>query len=145
MADVTTPNIDFIVIPRSCSSVDLWGSLVQKFKAFRLFSLQESPEAFSSTYAREVAFPDDVWAGRLANVQATAIVAVRNVNSTRHHDDTAKVRALVDEDWLATTFLIQPEANSPATLSASRSPWESTATDAERLPPSDTLLFILNG
>ena len=41
-------------------------------KAARLRSLQDAPEAFGSSYERELAFPDSVWAGRLAapaNVQ----------------------------------------------------------------------------
>jgi GNAT superfamily N-acetyltransferase len=46
------------------------------YKAFRLLSLQLSPEAFASTYAREVAFDDNVWYERLANPIANSFLAI---------------------------------------------------------------------
>ncbi|TAQ89002.1 hypothetical protein B7494_g2684 [Chlorociboria aeruginascens] len=49
---------------------------VDRYKAFRLLSLQVSPESFLSTYARESAFTDDVWRDRLLN--ATTFVALQS-------------------------------------------------------------------
>ncbi|HZP27401.1 MAG TPA: GNAT family N-acetyltransferase [Acidimicrobiia bacterium] len=39
----------------------------ERLKDARLRSLRDAPDAFGSTYAREVAFPDDVWDRRLAD------------------------------------------------------------------------------
>jgi GNAT superfamily N-acetyltransferase len=49
---------------------------LEEYKALRLFSLQYAPEAFGSTYAREVAFEDDVWYQRLSNPIANTFLAV---------------------------------------------------------------------
>jgi ribosomal protein S18 acetylase RimI-like enzyme len=46
------------------------------YKAFRLLSLQIAPEAFASTYAREVAFDDSVWYERLSNPIANSFLAI---------------------------------------------------------------------
>jgi hypothetical protein len=46
------------------------------YKAFRLPSLHLAPEAFSSTYAREVSFTDDIWYGRLCHPGASTFMAV---------------------------------------------------------------------
>ncbi|KAI1079456.1 hypothetical protein F5B20DRAFT_165460 [Whalleya microplaca] len=47
------------------------------YKPFRLAALLEDPEAFGSTYAREVDFTDDDWVARLKNPLAKTFVAVR--------------------------------------------------------------------
>jgi ribosomal protein S18 acetylase RimI-like enzyme len=128
-------NIDLIVIPKSCAEAVSWASLVQKAKDFRLNSLQESPEAFGSSYGREIAFTEDVWADRLTNPQATSIVAVhRKEHLDANADDVVKVRALLENTWAATTTLIQiDDWGYPSNLHP----------DATRA--SDSLLFRLNG
>lgn len=50
-------------------------SNVERYKAFRLLSLQVSPEAFSSTYEREKSFDDETWLSRLTNPSATTFIA----------------------------------------------------------------------
>jgi len=42
-----------------------------KYRELRLRSLQESPDAFGSTYSLEVARPDDVWATRVRDAAAS--------------------------------------------------------------------------
>jgi GNAT superfamily N-acetyltransferase len=49
---------------------------LEEYKALRLFSLQYALEAFGSTYAREVAFEDDVWYQRLSNPIANTFLAI---------------------------------------------------------------------
>ncbi|KAL3420888.1 GNAT family [Phlyctema vagabunda] len=53
-------------------------SYVEKYKAFRLHSLQVSPEAFLSTYAREKEFSMDVWLARLVNPSATTFIVTQS-------------------------------------------------------------------
>ncbi|KXJ88240.1 hypothetical protein Micbo1qcDRAFT_19224 [Microdochium bolleyi] len=48
-----------------------------KLKPFRLGALQRDPDAFGSTYAREIAFGDEDWLSRLRNPLAKTFVAVR--------------------------------------------------------------------
>jgi GNAT superfamily N-acetyltransferase len=66
---------DIFLIPHDDESARSW---MQRIKAFRLFSLQVAPDAFLSTYAREVAFTDDVWYGRLTNPDAFTFVALQS-------------------------------------------------------------------
>ncbi|KAK8140450.1 hypothetical protein PG984_000516 [Apiospora sp. TS-2023a] len=48
-----------------------------EYKPFRLAALKQDPDAFGSTYAREVAFPDEAWLQRLSNPGVKTFVAVR--------------------------------------------------------------------
>lgn len=51
---------------------------MDQVKAFRLLSLQTSPQFFGSTYAREIAFTDDIWYERLSNPKAITFIAVQS-------------------------------------------------------------------
>lgn len=42
----------------------------QEYKALRLRALKTEPQAFSSSYEREVAYPDDKWQQRLRDVES---------------------------------------------------------------------------
>ena len=64
-----------IQIPQDDQSIRLY---VGRYKAFRLLSLQTSPEAFGSTYARETAFADNVWSSHLSNPQAATFIALQS-------------------------------------------------------------------
>ncbi|KAK8873214.1 Acyl-CoA N-acyltransferase [Apiospora arundinis] len=48
-----------------------------QYKPFRLAALKQDPQAFGSTYAREVAFSDETWVQRLDNPRVKTFVAVR--------------------------------------------------------------------
>jgi ribosomal protein S18 acetylase RimI-like enzyme len=50
---------------------------LEEYKAFRLLSLQLAPDAFVSSYARESAFDDETWYGRLSNAGANTFMALR--------------------------------------------------------------------
>ncbi|KAI1265646.1 hypothetical protein F5Y18DRAFT_385180 [Xylariaceae sp. FL1019] len=50
---------------------------IEKYKPFRLTALREDPDAFGSTYARELEFDDEAWLGRIKNPSAMTFVAVR--------------------------------------------------------------------
>src|SRR5277367_6380122 len=59
------------------------------YKAFRLLSLQLAPEAFASTYAREVVFDDNVWFERLSNPIANTFLAVGDAGQILSMSTTA--------------------------------------------------------
>jgi len=81
-------------------------SNVERYKAFRLLSLQTSPEAFGSNYAREVAFTDDIWYQRLADPKATTFFA------------------LLEGRIIGTISVLGPIPFSPEELTPSVNPWE---------------------
>ncbi|KUJ20547.1 uncharacterized protein LY89DRAFT_640184 [Mollisia scopiformis] len=66
---------EIIQIPRDDESIRTW---VEQCKAIRLYALKTAPEAFGSTYAREIAFTDEDWYNRLANPVATTCIAVQS-------------------------------------------------------------------
>ena len=65
---------EVVQIPRDNESVRFW---MGKYKDFRLYSLITAPEAFGSTYAREIAFTDDIWLNRLASSEAATFMALK--------------------------------------------------------------------
>jgi ribosomal protein S18 acetylase RimI-like enzyme len=65
---------EIFLIPRDDESARTWQ---HRIKDFRLLSLKTAPDAFFSTYEREVAFADDVWYTRLTNPQAATFVALQ--------------------------------------------------------------------
>jgi GNAT superfamily N-acetyltransferase len=73
----------------------------ERLKAIRLRSLKADPDAFSSTYEREAAFPDELWAARAA--QRGTFVAVDDedrwlgIAVARDDDGTAVLNAM----WVA--------------------------------------------
>jgi hypothetical protein len=66
---------EIIQIPRDDESIRLY---VEQYKAFRLLSLKTDPDAFGSTWEREIAFTDDTWYGRLANPKAATFLALQS-------------------------------------------------------------------
>ncbi|KAF8867212.1 hypothetical protein BDZ45DRAFT_7149 [Acephala macrosclerotiorum] len=66
---------EIVQIPHDDESV---RTHVERYKTFRLYALKTAPNCFGSTYAREIAFTDDVWYNRLANPIATTFIAVRS-------------------------------------------------------------------
>jgi GNAT superfamily N-acetyltransferase len=95
-------------LPKSLPSADKSIQLVEKYKAFRLLSLQLSPEAFVSSYEREVAFPDETWNQRVFDPLATNIVAMAAMLSDGAADEEAQTDMLLREEWLASLTLIGP-------------------------------------
>jgi ribosomal protein S18 acetylase RimI-like enzyme len=86
------------------------GSILQyneRVKAFRLHSLQTSPESFLSTYARESQFTDDVWYERLRNPQVATFIALRS------------------DQIVSSIAVLGPLPYSPLDLSPHGNPWVS--------------------
>ena len=66
---------EIIRVPRDDESIQLY---VERYKDFRLLALKTDPDAFGSTYAREIAFTDDVWCSRLANPKVVTFLALQS-------------------------------------------------------------------
>lgn len=94
-------------LPKSLPSDDDFSQLVERYKAFRLLSLQLSPTAFGSTYEREVAFTTDTWVARLQGPLSTNIVAVTGP-SVADASTNGVTSSLFDEEWQASLFLRGP-------------------------------------
>jgi ribosomal protein S18 acetylase RimI-like enzyme len=81
--------------------VDSSGITWQEYKAFRLAALQNDPQAFASSFAREVAFPDQKWQERLAQARekkTSWVLLAREQNSGKY---TGMVGGFRNEDHIA--------------------------------------------
>ena len=114
---------EIIQIPKDDESIRRY---VDQVKAFRLHSLQTSPEAFFSTYARESAFTDDVWYKRLSNPEAITFIAVQS------------------DRIVSSIALIGPLPYGPGELSPLGNPWVSMDGDAAVKIPT-TSHWRING
>ncbi|KAK7535960.1 uncharacterized protein J3D65DRAFT_626929 [Phyllosticta citribraziliensis] len=110
-------------LPRNCPDPSIWKDLVERQKTFRLMALQNSPQAFSSTYEKEVQFAFETWENRLKDTQATTFVAVATLESR----DPGKrgnldMSAILAGDWLGHLVLFEigdDSENSPSKASSS--------------------------
>ncbi|KAI3331793.1 hypothetical protein HD806DRAFT_169716 [Xylariaceae sp. AK1471] len=108
-----TSEFKIIVIP---ADEDGCRFYLEQCKPFRLASLRQDPDAFGSTYAREIEFDDEAWLGRIKNPSVTTFVAVHS------HDDRV----------VASTSLIGPLPNANPVSN----PYQ-VLSESERMPQSD--------
>jgi large subunit ribosomal protein L10Ae len=97
-----------IQLPRNYDSGEpqrLLQALAQKSKILRLESLQTNPEAFSSTYEREVKFDDTIWEDRLKSSGARTLVCLDLGDHDAERDDTI---AASEAPWVGVTVLMGP-------------------------------------
>ncbi|KAM0553398.1 hypothetical protein ACHAPJ_007412 [Fusarium lateritium] len=93
-----------VTLPRFLPDPAQWDRLIEQYKAFRLLSLELSPESFGSTYAREVAFPKETWDSRLKNPLAFNTVVVSDPEPGSANDLTL----ILNSPWLASLVLSGP-------------------------------------
>ncbi|KAI1336457.1 hypothetical protein F5Y15DRAFT_207681 [Xylariaceae sp. FL0016] len=80
-----TPNFDAAdwkveLVPDNDDGRRFW---LENYKPFRLASLLADPQAFGSTYAREIAFADQAWLDRIQNPLSKTFVAVHAHDTDR--------------------------------------------------------------
>ena len=114
---------EIIQIPKDDESICRY---VDQVKAFRLLSLQTSPESFLSTYARESAFTADIWYERLSNPKAITFLAVQSGRI------------------ISTIAVIGPLPHGPDELSPLGNPWVTMDGDATVKIPT-TSHWRING
>ncbi|KAI1754989.1 hypothetical protein F4782DRAFT_489574 [Xylaria castorea] len=74
-ATTATSKFRIVIIPADEEGCRFF---LERYKPFRLASLQLDAAAFGSTYAREIDFDDAAWLGRIRNPLATTFVAVES-------------------------------------------------------------------
>jgi hypothetical protein len=120
--------------------------LIQQLKSLRLESLRLNPEAFGSTYEREVAFPDSTWEERLKSSVARIVIA-----TDAAHSSASPVKLAATANWLGSAVLIGPRVLTGQEMTASQSPYElfqnakieEEITDANDRPT--VRMFAING
>ncbi|KAI1423079.1 hypothetical protein F5Y12DRAFT_560302 [Xylaria sp. FL1777] len=75
-----TSKYKIIVIPADENGCRFY---LEQYRPFRLASLQQDAHAFGSTYAREIAFDEETWLGRIRNPSVTTFVAVQSDTSNQ--------------------------------------------------------------
>lgn len=131
-------------LPRAINDAEKWSQLRDKLKTLRLKSLQQDPEAFSSTYAEEVKFSNEIWEKRMTSSLAVQLVAVERHSKTESDIPPEGISALLSGDWLGGLVLIGPKED------ASRSPGESLGSESTPSSAIDgehasTPVYELNG
>ncbi|CAG8981833.1 hypothetical protein HYALB_00013906 [Hymenoscyphus albidus] len=103
--------IEIIHIPRDEASIKKY---IERYKAFRLLTLQVAPESFGTTYASEAALSDQIWYDRLANPLARTWMAFQGdvmvgsitvVGPKQYHPD------FVRNPWSPPTEDLDPNPN----------------------------------
>jgi GNAT superfamily N-acetyltransferase len=104
--------------------------IVKRYKNLRLTALQFSPSAFSSTYAREVQFTNDIWAARVTNRLVKAFIAVHPKDSSGQRPTTNSVSTqtvapspLLEMEWMGIVGVLGPKPL-PRNQPEFHSPWK---------------------
>jgi GNAT superfamily N-acetyltransferase len=96
----------YLSLPKSLDSPDEFEQLIERYKAYRLLSLQLSPLAFGSYYEREAAFPRETWLGRLTGPACNNLVAV--AGEPPEGPETDSIAPLFNQEWLGSLLLRGP-------------------------------------
>jgi GNAT superfamily N-acetyltransferase len=100
----------------------LLQTLAQKSKSLRLQSLKSNPEAFSSTYEREIAFEDAIWENRLKNTEARTLICLDMGN---HEAERDGLDAAAEAPWVGVTVLVGPRTlEGPYPPPSGEVPWK---------------------
>lgn len=116
---------EICTLPRAVDDAEKWSQLRDKLKDLRLKSLRQDPEAFSSTYAKEVKFSNEVWEKRMTNPLAVHLIVVGRRSKTESDVRPEDISVLLSDDWLGVLVLVGPKEGGMVSLHASRSPRES--------------------
>ncbi|KAF9889995.1 hypothetical protein FE257_006675 [Aspergillus nanangensis] len=99
-------------MPRSYASHVDQNNILLRYKTLRLTGLQQDPQAFSSTYEKEVEFSDEKWVARITNPEAKTFIALtHNINQTSSASTIADspVDELLSSDWVGTVTCLGPK------------------------------------
>lgn len=147
---------EVVVLPKPTSDLQndaLWTTLAIKYRALRLQSLKEAPEAFASAYEVESQRGLDQTFDRLCNSKAAQFIAVESrEQSIQRASEHYSLEEICDRRWLGMAVLLGPLVGS---VSARADPMralqaaegnvnKATHTDAEISEPG-LEKFAING
>ncbi|KAL4733489.1 hypothetical protein BDV11DRAFT_213771 [Aspergillus similis] len=142
-------------IPKQYSKPESLAEIVTSYRALRLAALQRSPEAFTSTYAREAQFDDNTWTIRVLNPLATIFIALSPDNTSKDRgvrpDDDENT--IMKRPWLGQLTLMGPVFFPINDKKATRAPWEllknidfaQAAKEAASIPAGSNVVYVLVG
>ncbi|KAF4440613.1 gnat family [Fusarium austroafricanum] len=130
-----------VTLPKQLSDPAQWDKLIQKYKDFRLTSLRQSPESFSSTFIRELNFPKETWETRLKNLQALNTVIVSDPNPGTADD----LSLILNSPWLGSLVLSGPlEAKTAAKTWEEKQNFEPGSTEFGPIADDINWAYVLN-
>ncbi|RGP77132.1 gnat family [Fusarium longipes] len=130
-----------VTLPQSLSDPAQWDKLIERYKSFRLSSLELSPESFSSTYAREIKLAKATWETRLGNPLAINTVIVSDPDPGSVDDLTL----ILNSPWLASLVLSGPfDANTATRTWEELQDFDSGCLDFGPVGSHIALAYILN-
>lgn len=100
------PTYQIVLIPKLTEEDSHVKTLAEKFRAFRLHSLQVAPDAFASTYEAESQRGLEQSIARLTNHKAAQFIALR---SAARLDGVSEIELLLDCEWVGMVVLLGPE------------------------------------
>ena len=109
---------DVIALPNEWTDTHELQETARKYRQIRLLALQASPNAYASTYEKELEFPPDMWLQRLRNRSARHIIATAD---SREPVSDALVRG--NGNWVG--LIVVLEKSTPENPSVTTSPWSS--------------------
>lgn len=136
--------MEVILVPRSPTSPSTLEKLCTRFRTARLRALRDDPNAFFSSYEKEIQFEPREWVNRLQSPEARMFVAICPAASeTETETETSEslsedAEKLAENEWLGMIVLIGPRALSPAD---SLTPWKPFTTGQKDDPASTTRTF----
>ena len=109
--------VEVLLVPQGPTPASTLQKLGERYRTARLRALREDPDAFSSTYEREVQFEPEEWVKRLQNPEAKTFVAIRLPAADTETGEPLSVshaEKLAENEWLGMIVLIGPRTLSPA-------------------------------
>ncbi|KAJ5682397.1 hypothetical protein N7462_005562 [Penicillium macrosclerotiorum] len=119
MAAPHLPSGHTILVPNQFLSLPQEQQIVERYRKFRLYSLQVDPQAFSSTYDDESQFPYDTWLSRIQNPAGKTFVSLGGLSteaeeiSKSNNPDSldgtkSSLGELLSREWVGIVTLIGP-------------------------------------
>ncbi|MCJ1420906.1 hypothetical protein MMC32_007265 [Xylographa parallela] len=117
---MATPAFDLRILPVEWSDKDQLKDMANALRRLRLDALQLAPDAYASTYEKEVLFSEDLWLQRLQNSQARHVVASEKREGGGKEVDQAS-RLEQFGQWIGLVVVMEKHGSERS--SAAVSPW----------------------
>ena len=115
-------------LPREWPDEAFFLLLIAKYREFRLQSLKLAPDAYASTYEREINFEPEVWRQRLTNPEAQHIVISRDtdramvpIENVAEAEIENKGKRISEQKWVGMIVIVERTTNSTV---GERHPWK---------------------